>query len=247
MTTPDPQTRRARRPVPERTQPNRGILGVFGQRDWTGQAPTGHPLGFDDDSDDRPQAGAFLDEAVQQASDLVDRHIRDAAQETGPAATPGGIWGRLADSANGIDAQDLAKLATTLTKTYTDVAGLWVDLARDMADRLRGPQQAHAHPQPAAAVAPVPAPSIRLCAAAPVEARVDMFRPAGPLRAQPLGSDDPAQPARITEVAMDGGALSITVPPDQPTGTYHGVLTDDAGPAGAVTVTVFAPDDGGVP
>ena len=80
----------------------------------------------------------------------------------------------------------------------------------------------------------------------PVEATIEMFRPAKTvspqaLRSNPAGSD-------IEKVAFEpsdnGGRLRITVPSGQAPGTYHGLLLaePDGTPAGAVTLKILPPD-----
>ena len=119
------------------------------------------------------------------------------------------------------------------------VAAQWVDLAGTLKDYLTRAAAAPAPGAPQGAHHAAPALSLR--AACPVEVRIEMFRPAMALSAQPLGSDDPAQPARITEVSVTHNRLCISVPHDQPPGTYYGLLIEDGqGPAGVVTLDVLA-------
>ena len=111
-----------------------------------------------------------------------------------------------------------------------------VDLAGTLKDYLTRAAAAPAAPQGAHHAAP----ALSLRVACPVEVRIEMFRPAMALSAQPLGSDDPAQPARITEVSVTNNRLCISVPQDQPPGTYYGLLIEDGqGPAGVVTLDVL--------
>lgn len=233
---------RLRRPVPERTTPKRGVLGAFGQKEWgqNGQiAPewsaqaTGHPLGFGGSETDTPFD--FLDDQVREAAQVVDLHIEGEAADQPDT----GLLGALSAGYGGLNGADLTALATQLTRTYSDVAAQWVDLAGTLKDYLT---RAAAPPAPAAPqAAQHAAPTLNLRTACPVEVRVEMFRPALALTAQPLGSDNPAQPARITDVSVTHNRLCISVPHDQPPGTYYGLLLEDGqGPAGVVTLDVLA-------
>ena len=69
-----------------------------------------------------------------------------------------------------------------------------------------------------------------------------MLRPGEVAKVMPRASDDPAQAARITQIALQEGKLRLSVPPDQPVGTYLGFLLDAAGtPLGMITLKVLAP------
>jgi hypothetical protein len=230
---------RFRRPVPERTQPNRGILGAFGQRNWGAPSEYGHPLG--PGFDDAVEGGApldFLDDQVREASDLIDRHVAETVQDR--AGQDDGLLGTLSGLYQGANGGDLTALVATLTRTYADAASKWVDIAGSLVEQL---SRTRSQPGPSGDASGLGAagPVLSIRAACPVEARVEMFRAALALSAQPLGSDDPANAARITDVRVEDGRLRVTVPADQPPGTYYGLLLEDgAGPAGVVTVEVLA-------
>ncbi|MBD3663905.1 hypothetical protein [Sulfitobacter aestuariivivens] len=235
---------RLRRPEPERTEPNRGILGVFGQSSWGAPPQGSHPLGFDEDTGTpvEPTGHGFLDDSVQEASELVDAHIRQGLKES--AGADESLLGRMAALYGSAQANDLTALATQFTRVYADMATQWIDIAGSIRDQLGNLRGATAS-APAASTG-IASPSMVLRASKPVETRVDMFRAAGSLSAQPLTSEDANQDLRITTVSVENGQLRITIPADQPAGTYHGLLVEKgAGPAGTVTVRVFETSEDG--
>lgn len=217
---------------------------MFGQSDWrasqpSGQ-PSGHPLGpgFGSTTSEKP-AFDFMDDQVRQASDLVDRHIADAARET--AGQTDGLLGGLAGLYANANNSDLTEIVTTLTRTYADVAAKWVDLASTLTAQL-GQQRAQNQTGQTVSGLGAAGPVLSIRAASPVEARVEMFRAAVTLSAQPLASDDPTNSAQIVSVKIEEGRLKVVVPSDQTPGIYYGLLLEKgAGPAGVVTVQVFEP------
>ena len=244
---------RFRRPIPERTQPNRGILGAFVQRDWGG-APGGHPLGpgFDDhtapgghplgpgfdDAVTGAEPGVFMGDEMREASDLADAHVAETLQDR--AGQDDGLLGTLSGLYAGGQGSDLTGVIATLTRAYTEAAGKWVDLAGSLVEQLSQLRTSPGAPRDVSGLGAA-GPVLSIRASIPVEARVEMFRAAMALTAQPLGSDDPKNAARITQVAVEDGRLRVSVPADQPPGTYYGLLLEEgAGPAGVVTVEVLA-------
>ena len=231
---------RAKRPTPERIDPNRGMLGVFGQTAWRGPSEFGHPLGpgFDDAMSTENHAD-LNDPYVVEASDLVDRHIQEAARER--AAENNGLLGTLADVYSGVNGADLTKVVATLTRTYADVATKWVDLASTVVEGLA--QMRNASGSANSGQPPIAGPILSLRSSVPVEAQIEMLRGANVLKAQPLGAEDPAVTNRITDVKIEEGKLKLAVAADQPPGLYHGLLFEDGGgPVGVVTVEVFEGD-----
>lgn len=231
---------RLRRPIPERTEPLRGVLGAFGRADWRGGAGDAgaHPLGFD-----TGQGGAageppeFADSDIRAASALIDRHIANNRQAD--FADGAGIMDQLSRLyANGLP-PELSDLVTGVTRSYADLLALWVALAGGIRDALKPSADGQGLPAQSGVAGNVGAPVLSISANRPVEARVEMFRPAGNLTAQPLQPENPALAAAIISITAEAGRVDIVVPDDQPAGTYHGLLLDQAaGPAGAVTLRI---------
>lgn len=241
---------RQRRDPPERTQPHRGVLNAFGKSGMDHRQPTGHPLGpgfGDGDVQAQTQAQAqaqqaFGDDAVRDASELIDRHIQEGVAKDQEAQTTGGGMDAMSWLGGLAQSQDLAGIVSQATKAYSEIATMWVELAsaiREQVSQTRGDRAAaDTTPQPTGA-----APALRLRAATPTEAHVDMLKPGVPVKATPLAADDPDQSARITRVSIADGTLSIVVPSDHPTGVYRGMLMDAGGATlGIVTAEVFAED-----
>lgn len=223
-----------RRPKPERTQPKRGMIGAFGRSDWKDESRMAnrHPLGLDTAPDAPTDAFDFGADELRAASDLVDRHIANG--KTMEHKVEAGLLGQLSRLYSDGVPQDLTELITNAARGYADVMSVWVDMAGGLKDLLKtggGQTQPHA--------ASAPNPPVVIQASRPVELRVEMFRPAAAVTAQPLQSENPAQSSRISGVTIDGGSLRIIVADDQPAGSYHGLLLDgSSSPVGAVTVKV---------
>jgi hypothetical protein len=246
-------TARLRRPLSPRTTPRRNILGVFKQRDgadqaqprpvYTGAPPAGgHPLGLPVEEEGAPRdhiAPEFDSDAMQAASSVVDRHIRQGPDYTISTDTSG--WKRLSSLAGSIDPKDIADLAKTLTQGYTAVAHSWVEMADKLRDVLSSQGKDAAT---ATAEAPL-APTLCIQSARRVSARVQMFS-AGEIGAvHPLAPEDAGAGGLIADVAYEDGQIDIAVPEGAAAGAYHGVILSTASaPIGVVTLRIPAPDDG---
>ncbi|MFC6636650.1 hypothetical protein GV827_20460 [Sulfitobacter sp. JBTF-M27] len=245
---------RIKRPQPERTKPNRNVLGALGQSDAmlgsldAAQSPIdgGHPLGpgFSDPVQKSATYGnagsdpfGLIDEGVRAASDLVDAHIRQG-EETAKS---------LGKSAAGISlAQtDVSGLLTGLVRAYSDVASVWVDIVGSLAHRIDGTGAAKADPtQTQGLISTI---GLSITSAGSVETGIEMFRPAMDVRPQPLVSTSVTPPAQITDVAFDAGQpgtagkIRVTVPKGQTPGVYHGLLlsASDQTPVGVLTLRVL--------
>ncbi|MEM7439047.1 MAG: hypothetical protein AAF393_05560 [Pseudomonadota bacterium] len=228
---------RLRRADPDRTQPYRSMMHAFGKGE-AGGPPGGHPLGIGG----AVSAGqSYADRAVQEASDLVDRHIRTGAAKTEQIdnSFQGMSWlSTLAQS------QDLAGLMTQATKAYSEITTMWVELAATIRDHLAN-TRAPAQTDGAQNAAPAgETPVLRLRASCMVEARVDMLRPGTPERATQLAPEEADQTGSNLAARLEDGHLVVTVPAGQTPGRYNGLLLDGSGgPVGVIMAEVFA-DDG---
>lgn len=255
MTTPE----RIKRPIPERTKPNRNVLGALGQTDgMLGSAPPidtpqngGHPLGpgFNEPRQSAPEdalAGNehldLIDEGVRAASELVDAHIRQG-EETARALGKGAAGIPLAQT-------DVSGLLTGLVRAYSDAASIWVDLVGSLAQKVEG--VAHAA-RPAAPPVSMGSASFGLSVTCEgsVEAGYEMFRDADSVQPQPLIVAAPgAPPVQIDKVRFEPGTpgktgrICVTVPKGQTPGTYHGLLlcAADHSPVGVLTLRVTGMD-----
>jgi hypothetical protein len=231
---------RRRRPPLDRTSP---------LRDWSallGGAAAGTP----GPGDDRPRSdpASRVTDAVSKSVELGYRVVDDYLQQGQRVAR------RLSDggSAPEVLATEIQDLGARMARYASDFMAAWMELieltARGGAAPMR-PSPAASHEddgptmQPGPAAAPRPAPPangarvrIALTSALPVAVDVD-FRPervTGPaVRAHALRALEPEKP-RIEEVALGGcgtaepPTLTIRIPPDQPAGSYEGLLVDEA-------------------
>lgn len=246
-----PYQDRVKRPVPERTKPNRNVMGALGQAEATPQDPIrtppngGHPLGpgFNDPAQPAPNeaisAGdhlGLIDEGVRAASELVDAHIRQG-EETAKALGKGAASIPLTQT-------DVSGLLTGLVRAYSDAASIWVDLVGSLAQKVEGVGQARA---PAAQGAVRSAGfGLSISCEGRVETEFEMFRVAGEVVPQPLMPTDDVAAAPISEVRFEAGQtgkagmICVSVPKGQPAGTYHGILLSaaDQSPVGVLTLRV---------
>ena len=239
---PPPHRKRLRRPVPERTQPKRGVLGAFGHRDWrTEQGAQGHPLtpGFEDETSGAAGfAGLDLsDQDVKDASDLIDRHIRQG-QENGRGIDTG-LFDKLTSLYGDGQGPDLTDLIATITRSYSEIASLWVEMAGSLRDLLQSRAAGENSAAPQASNDGTPGPVLCIQSGQKVEASIDMFRHATDLQVQPLTSEIPGDTNVISDVSVKNGQINLVIPSDLASGTYHGLVLDrNAGPAGVVTVRI---------
>jgi len=247
-------TPRIRRPVSARTTPRRNILGVFKQRDGAGTSPQakpvytgappadGHPLGLPMEDDTAPQnhiTPEFDSDAMQAASSVVDRHIRQGPDYTISTDTSG--WKRLSSIAGSIDPKDIADLAKTLTQGYTAVAHSWVE----MAEKLREVLATQSRPEAPSATDAPPAPTLCIQSSRRVTARVQMFNTGEIETVHPLAPEQASQGSLIADVGFNEGQIDIFVPESAAPGRYHGVILSTAAtPIGVVTLTLPTPDTG---
>lgn len=244
---------RLRRPLPPRTMPRRNILGVFMQKDGSAQnAPSqaapkhsdpparSHPLGLPVEEDGPQQeciAPDFDHAAMQAASSVADRHIREGAKYT--ISTDTTAWKRLSSLPGSIDPKEIADLARALTQGYTAVAQSWID----MADKLRSILGTQTQGKPVGTGAPT-GPMICIQAQQRMSARVRMFGAGEIQTVHPLVPEDASQGTMITDVSYADGQIDIHIPSSVAPGRYHGViLSTEAAPIGVVTLTVPDPGD----
>lgn len=252
MTSFDTGVTRARRPIPERTRPRRGILGAFGQADWVHASPRGHPLGpgFDmptDTPDEIPPSHGLDHDHIRDAQDLIEQHIR---QDTSEPFFDGGGWNSMPDSGimagltallGNARAGDISDLAAQMMRSYSEIAGLWVETAAELRDILTSRAGTGPVPdRPEHAAAPAgPAPVVIVVSPSPVDVQIDMFRTSEIDRIKPLDPDR-RDAAQITQVSVADGKIRICLSSEALPGLYHGLLLDAAGgPLGAVTLRVL--------
>ena len=244
---------RIKRPQPERTKPNRNVLGALGQSDAmlgsqdVAQSPLGdHPLGpgFSDPvqiSATNGNAGSdpfgVIDEGVRAASELVDAHIRQG-EETAKALGKNAAGISLAQT-------DVSGLLTGLVRAYSDVASVWVDIVGSLAHKIDGTGAAKADPPPAQGLTSTI--GLSVTSAGQVETGIEMFRAAVEVRPQPLVSTSASPSSQITDVTFEAGQpgtagrIRLTVPAGQAPGVYHGLLlsASDQTPVGVLTLRVL--------
>jgi hypothetical protein len=192
-----------------------------------------------------------LGEAVATAVDLGYRVLDEYLRQGQSAARRFGVRPERAEAA----VDDLQALATRMARYTSDFLGVWaqfVDVALS-AGRLGVPTVPRP-PSPDHAPAPGSSPArtavaVRLVSRKAAEVAVDIASDmAGrPLTVQDLRSSDPGiEPITGVHFEPVAGAttrrLHVTVPPDQPEGTYVGVVVDDESGrfAGTVMVTVLS-------
>lgn len=235
---------RLRRPVPERTKPNRGILGMLGQAEGPSAPVDGHPLapGFTQQPDPRaplnPEAADYISDSVRAASDVVDEHIRQghaAAQSLGGASLGAGMLKGLTGQAEG------GHLLGSLTRAYSDLAAVWVEVAKSVAGQLGETKPATA-PNPAGEAPPM---ALIVECRGRAETRLDMFRACSDLIAQPMVAQG-ADMVAISDVTFtpaqgdSAGVLHVVVPQDAQPGRYYGMLLNaaDMSPVGAISLNL---------
>lgn len=243
------QPERLRRPVPERTKPNRGILGALGQAEGPVAPPReAHPLtpGFEE-TETRAGINAdsaqYINDSVRAASDVVDAHIRQghaAAQSLGAGAVGAGVLKGLTGQKDG------GQLLGSLTRAYTDLAAIWVEVAKSVAGQIGeikpgAGDTGHGQAQPVALIV-----DCRMRA----ETRLDMFRACSDLIAQPLVAQGAQAVTQIADVSFApgqadrAGVLHVQVPDDAAPGRYYGLLLDaaDMSPVGALSLHLKGQD-----
>lgn len=237
---------RLRRPKPVRTQPNRNILGAFlqnGERSFRDEAqaeaaPMTHPLGLqpDADTDPSPRINVSQDDSdIQAASDLIDRHIRDGQKYM--ISNNQTMWSRFSSFSDGIDTKEIAEIAKTLTRSYAEVASVWVDLAGKLREILN--VQTTRETPGAALSNPIANPVVCLRTEMDVTAKVQMFQAGDIDRLQPMMPESADGGSGISDVSIDAGQLNIRIPSGTLAGRYHGLILSHAGePLGAITLTV---------
>ncbi len=255
------EPQRLRRPVPRRTRPNRSILGALSQSDGLPpiadpvdgpEAGGMHPLGpgFGDAAEAdfaadplSDSAREYIDRNVRSASDLIDGQIRQG-EETAKSL------GRSAFSSLNGAASDLPALLTGLVRAYSDIGTAWVDIVGALAQKAETAVPGTVNGSRNAADMPMI--GLSVVAGQPVEASLELFRPAQRLTVQPLVATPPGNAADIREVSFEpdgsgaGGRIRIVVPGGQAVGMYHGLLLADpeGTPAGAVTLKILTlPED----
>ena len=252
---------RVRRPVPDRTKPNRNILGALGQSDaksgiarpQSNSSQTMHPLGpgFSNPDDaksstesDGSNASGYIDSSVRAASDLIDAHIRQG-QETAKSMKNG-------RSVDGSLQSNLPELLTGLMRAYSDVAAVWVDVAstltQSIVDTKTEPQRQPRNEQGNSQI------GLKVVCNCSVEANIEIHHPSTDLIAQPLVAANGATMSQINDVnyeaAVDGGfgKICVRIERDQPAGSYHGLLLTAGGeaPAGVLTIRILDAKDSGM-
>ena len=225
------EPQRLRRPVPRRTRPNRSILGALSQSD--GMPSTADRVGEPETADMHPlgpgfgdAAGAdfaadplsdsardYIDRNVRSASDLIDGQIRQG-QETAKSL------GRSAFSSLNGAASDLPTLLTGLVRAYSDIGTAWVDIVGALAQKAETAAPGAANGSRNGSDMPMIGLSIKACQ--PVEASLELFRPAQRLIVQPLVATPPGNAADIREVSFEpdgtgtGGRIRIIIPAARP-------------------------------
>lgn len=260
--------RRIRRATPERTGPIRSWSNVFGPPGpgrERAQASSESPA---------PGGGTPSGDAVARAVDLGYRVVDEYIRQGQNAAR------LLSDRAYGPEAMasDAQELASRMVRYASDFAGVWFELMGmattgrpTTAGSAAGGDGSPARPPPAAppgaadgAAERRAAPTavrthvaVELESPLPTEVILDL-QPSAPshsLAVHDLRSVEAEQP-RITGIGFEGGVgaepvrLRIRIPPDQPPGTYNGIVVDGETslPAGTLCVRVAsrrAPDGSG--
>ncbi|MEM7472975.1 MAG: hypothetical protein AAF340_16630 [Pseudomonadota bacterium] len=235
---------RLRRPKPERTEPRRNILGAFlqnGERRPQTAAPTqsgleNHPLGLQPDAEtgQPPRiASSQNQEDIQAASDVIDRHIRDGKQYEIPVED--GMWSRLSSLTGGLDNADLADLAKLLTRSYSELASVWVEIAGKLRETINSsPSGSTGAPSSSSVFA---APALFIQSPLKLTAKVQMFADGSAAKMQPL-MPETGKGEGLSEVSFADDQISIFVPEGTATGRYHGLILSETGtPIGTVSVT----------
>ncbi|MEM6593174.1 MAG: hypothetical protein AAF672_00185 [Pseudomonadota bacterium] len=248
MSTPNEQqvNGRLRRPKPIRTEPRRNILGAFlqnGERGGdkateTASRQTGldhHPLGLQPDAETGQQPHLTSNRNQQDiaaAANVIDRHIRDGKQYEIPVDD--GMWGRFSSLASGVSTEDLADMAKLLTRSYSELATVWIEIAGKLREVVGSGAEKAQSSGTGGAIAP---PALVIQSAVKVSAKVQMFAAGAPKSVQPLMQE--AGDKGLTGAALTDGQIEIFVPQDAQAGRYHGlILGADGAPLGAVTLTV---------
>jgi hypothetical protein len=226
------QDDRIKRPRPERTGPIRGWSGIFGHR--------------------RPDGPGF-DDVVTRSVELGYRVIDEYVQQGQRAAA--GLRDRRADPV--AFTSDLQGLLGRMAQYTSEFLGVWTEFV-EVATRgamMPGMMPTNGHaatPPPPASPAPAAADDaglrVEVQCARPTEVAVDLRPHAAGTRlcVQGLRAMEPGEP-RLDGVTLHAGGpgqppvLRIVIPPEQPAGTYNGLVVeeDTSRPVGTVSVRLL--------
>jgi len=236
-------SKRITRPQPARSAPIRTFLGT--------PPPPAAPAVPSGDSAPSAKGAAPepVGDAIANAVDLGYRVLDEYLQQGQRAARRFGVAPGRAEAA----VDDLQALATRMARYTSDFLGVWAQFV-DVALSAGGlaPQAAPGARPAAPAPAGRLAITVRLASLQQAEVAVDVAPDLADraLTVQDLRSADP-NVTPIGGVRLEAATettparLHVTIPPDQPAGTYIGVVVDDASGrfAGTVTVTVLGAGD----
>lgn len=218
---------RIKRPRPERTGPIRGWSGIFGR-----PAGAGHAPGFDD----------VVTRSVELGYRVIDEYVRQ-----GQRAAAGLRGGRTDPAAMTSDLQGLMGRMAQYTSDFLGVWSEFVEVAMRGATMPGTANGTAPQSPPAAASAASDDPGVRveLHATRPTEVAVDLrpHTPGARLGVQGMRAMEPGEP-RLEGVTLEPSGpgaplvLRIVVPPDQPAGTYNGIVVEEetSRPLGTVSV-----------
>ncbi|MGX9356885.1 hypothetical protein ACS3SW_17470 [Roseobacteraceae bacterium S113] len=214
---------------------------------------SGHPLGLpvEEGGESSPRISSDRNrEDMDAAAGVVDRHIQNGDQFT--ISTDHDIWSRVSSLAGGVDASDLAEIAKVMTRSYSELASVWIDIAGKLRELLNAQSKNDAAPTESAqsegatpqASSSHAAPTLCIQADRKVMASIQIFQPGPVHRVQPLMAEASGIDTMIAEVEVSDAQIDICITPGTPPGRYHGVVLSSANaPIGAITVTV--PDTAG--
>lgn len=233
------QDERIKRPRPDRTGPIRGWSGIFGRP--RGDAGTGHAAGFDD----------VVTRSVELGYRVIDEYVRQGQRAAA------GMRDRRADPE--AFTSDLQGLLGRMAQYTSEFLGVWSEFV-EVATRgavmpgFGTTNGGGSAPSPSTPAAPAAASDdaglrVELRCARPTEVAVDLrpYAAGARLCVQGLRAMEPGEP-RLDDVTLEPGGpgsplvLRIAIAPEQPAGTYNGILVeeDTSRPVGTVSVRLPA-------